>query len=270
MSEAVVRQLATIKLSDINPPALDARIDRNEEQLEELGRDILTHGQIEPIKVVRVGDRYEIVDGYCRFLASQRVNLETIEALIYPDKTMALEGVKFRANMFRQDMSPADEAVFFHQLLTKECENDIEKLARLVNKKLPYIDNRLALLAGDELVFDALRAKQITIGVAQEINRVTDAGYRRYYLTHAVQGGSTRAVVSAWVSEWFQIFGNKPAADTPTPSENVHVQTPSFDVHHCYICNKSDPRFLPQQISVHGHCLHAILDPMLANARGGE
>lgn len=270
MTEALARQTYTLPLASILPPALDARIGRDEDQLEELGRDILTNGLIEPIKVVRVEENFEIVDGFCRFLAVQRVNLTTIEAFIYPDKITALEGVKYRANMFRQEMSAADEAVMFHQLLTHECENDIERLGRLVNQKITYIDNRLALLNGDELVFDALREKKIKIGVAHEINKVTDPGYRRYYLTHAIHEGSSLAVVSGWVQEWRKLFGNTPTSTTPASELGQIVPQPSLDVHYCYICAKSDPRHLPEQISVHTHCKLAILDPMLAAARGAE
>lgn len=267
---ALARQTVHIPLESIDPPELDARIDRDPELLEELARDILRRGLIEPIKVVRTGERFEIVDGFRRYLATRSANLPTIECFVYETKELALEGVKYATGVLQEKFSPADEAIYFNQLLTHECGNDIEKLAALVGRKISYIDGRLELLNGDELVFDALREKKIKIGVAHEINKVTDPGYRRYYLTHAIHEGSSLAVVSGWVQEWRKLFGNTPTSTTPASELGQIVPQPSLDVHYCYICAKSDPRHLPEQISVHTHCKLAILDPMLAAARGAE
>lgn len=268
MTATAGRTSAILPLALIDPPQLDARIDRDPEKLEELARDILRRGLIEPIKVAQVGERYEVVDGQRRFLATRAAGLETIEAFVYPTKEAAHEGVKYAANIFREDMSPAEEAVMFHELLHTECGDDIERLAALVGKRISYIDDRLALLSGDELIFEALKERKISIGVAHALNEIPAADYRRYYLSHAIKGGATVGVVRGWVADWKSMYadrGNTP--ERPVVPSEVGASQP-IDVHYCYICRQSDTRFIPEQLSVHTHCKLATLDPMLKAFHG--
>lgn len=269
MSEPVAgRQTQIIPLAMVDRPQLDARIDRDPEKLEELARDILRRGLIEPIKVVQVGDRYEVVDGFRRFLATKSAGLASIECFVFPSRDVALEGVKYAANAYREDMSPAEEAVYFHQLFNNECEHDIERVAALVGKRVGYVSARMELLAGDELVFDALRERKIPIGVAQELNKVTAADYRRYYLEHAIRSGATVSVVTGWVQEWKTLYRDGPHAPATPAAADTPIVASHFDPHRCYCCGKNDPRFIPEQIPIHTHCKLAILDPMLAAYRG--
>jgi ParB family chromosome partitioning protein len=264
---ASARELATLPLDRIRPPALDARIDRDPEKLEELARDLLRRGQIEPIKVFLDGDVYEIIDGFRRYLASKSAGLSTIEAFVYPTRELAHEGIKYATGAYREDFSPADEAKYFYELYTNECAMDLEKVCALVGKKLPYVQDRLALLDGDELVFDALRAKKIGVTVAKELNKCGDATYRRYFLRHAIDGGATSTAVMGWVQQWRTSIGDVPAsAPSPElPSASAGVST-AFDPMRCYICGKSDHR-IPEQLSVHTSCREAILDEILGRNR---
>lgn len=266
----VPREFKELPLACLDRPALDARIERNAEQLAELSGDIARRGVILPLAVVRTGDRYEIVDGFCRFIAATNAGLAVVPCVIYPSKDVALEGVKYAANLFRQEMSPAEEAVFFNQLLTEECEGDIEKLCALVNKKVTYVDSRLALLHGDEQVFEAVRAGEIKLGVAAELNLIPAEDYRRYYLKHAVKGGSSIAVVRAWRMEWESLYNSDRPAAPDAPAASGPTVSQPYDVHYCTVCRQSDPRFIPEQISVHTHCRLAVLEKLLDAYHGGQ
>lgn len=262
---AAGRTAFAISLDMIDAPQLDARIDRDPEKLEELSRDILRRGLIEPIKVARTGERFEVVDGFRRYLATKAAGLETIECFIYETKSTALEGVKYAANIFREDMSPAEEAVMFFELYKTDCGEDIEKLAALVGKNVSYVDNRLTLLMGDALIFDALKQRQIVIGVAHALNEIPEADWRRYYLNHAIKSGATVGVVRGWVIEHKNLYGQR--VDTPQPAapDAATIFVATHDPLVCVICRKKDPRFIPEQVSVHTHCKLAVLDPILDN-----
>ena len=264
----LTRELATLPLDRVRRPQLDARIDRDPERLEELARDILRQGQIEPIKVVLDGDAYEIVDGMRRYLAMTSAGLRTIEAFVYPTKELALEGIKYATGVHQEAFSPADEAKYFYELFQNECGHDLEKVCALVGKKLPYVQKRIALLEGDELVFDALRARRIKVTVAEELNKCGDPTMRRYFLRHAMDGGATSTTVLGWVQTWRVSIGDVPQS---TPVDSPAVSSIGVAAIHdplrCHVCNKSDHR-IPVTIYVHPSCLEAILEPMLARARG--
>lgn len=269
MSTAAEREhVKAIPLALIDPPGLDARIDRDEKELEALGRDIKMNGLIEPLKLLRNGDRFELVDGYCRFLGMRMVGVNEAEAFVYPTRELALEGVKYRANAFHLAMSVGDEAVYFNQLFEHECEHDITRVAALVNKSVNYVSDRINLLTGDEKVFDALREKKIGIGVAQVLNKVEHEQYRRHYLYLAIRDGWTRSSAEYAYNDYKRAFSGVeqlPAVDVePAPAVPAGV----VDVHRCYICGRNDPARIPLQIPVHAECKYATLDPLLAHARG--
>jgi ParB/RepB/Spo0J family partition protein len=264
----VPREFKELPLTLLDPPVIDARMDRDSDRIEELASDIARRGVILPLAVVRANGRYEIIDGFCRYLASSRAQLATVPCMIYPSKDVALEGVKYAANLFRLDMTAAEEATFFHELFEHECGQDIDKVCALVNRKRSYVDARLQLILGDEEIFTAVREKKITLGVAAELNKLPAEDYRRYYLQHAIKGGATVTIVAGWVAEWKNMYERSiqpPASTAPAPDMTI-VST--YDPHRCYLCGESDPRHIPEQLSVHSHCRLAILDKLLKAYHG--
>ena len=259
----VQREFKELPLAALDRPELDARIARDPDKLEELARDIAKRGVILPLAVVRTGERYEIVDGFTRYLAATRAGLATVPCMIYPSKDVALEGVKFAANLYRLDMTPAEEAVFFNELLIGECANDFEKLCSVLGKGEAYVDNRLALLNGDEQIFHAVRENQIKLGVAAELNKIADESWRRYYLNHAIRGGATVAMVTGWVSEHRRLYESEQPAPAASPAASTPIAASTFDPMRCECCGKVDPRFIPQQIAIHTHCWHAVIEPII-------
>lgn len=258
-----------LALDLVDAPELDARITRDDNEVEALGRDIVRRGQQDPIKVYIHGDRFVAIDGWTRCVAMRRQALTHIEAFVFPTYELAHEGKKYAANIFRLAMTPADEAKMFYELYTNECGQDIEQLAALVNQKVSYVDKRLQLILGDDLVFAAVRDKQIVLGVAEELNKISMDDYRRYYLEHAIKSGATRSVVAGWVQEWRSMYENRVVVAPPAEATQGPIAVNTYDPHRCYCCGKSDPRFIPESVSIHSHCKLAILDPLIAAYHGG-
>lgn len=265
---ADAREFRELPLALLDAPALDARIDRSDEFLDALASDIARRGVLVPIIVVRVGERYEVVDGKTRWIVCNRLRLDAVPCCIYPTRDLALEGVKYAATQFHENFTPADEAIYFNQLFEHECGCDIEKVAALVNKSRNYVSARLELVQGDAAVFEALRAKTISIGVAQELNKIDDESYRHYFLRFAVKDGATVSTVRGWVQMWRQSIADHVLPNTDAaPSEPPVLIVSSFNPLRCAVCGESN-HYIPEQVPIHTHCRIAILEKLLAAYRG--
>jgi ParB/RepB/Spo0J family partition protein len=262
------RETRLVPIALIDPPALDARVRRDDEHIEELGRDIARRGQLYPAFVFVTGERFEMVEGETRRLAMRRQGLAEIECYVYPSKSLALEGVKYAGNIFRTDMSPADEAKILWELFNNECEHDIERVCALVGKSLNYVSNRIKLVDGDDLVFEAVRAGQIKLGVAELLNQIDKADFRRHYLRHAIEDGATVATVTGWLSEYRKLFQHQaPGDEHPATPPASFTPAANFNPMRCELCGRADHR-IPLQVSIHASCKEAILDDFTAQCRG--
>lgn len=269
MNDALrARELRVIPLALLDAPELDARIERDDNDIEELGRDIVRRGQIYPIHAFVKGDRFEVVEGETRCIAMRRQGLTDVEAFVYPSKSLALEGVKIAGNLFRRDMSPADEAKAFYELFMNECAQDIERVCALVGKGRGYVDARLQLVLGDDMIFAAVKDRKIKLGVAAQLNKIDKADYRRYYLHHAIESGATEAMVIKWVSDYKAQHADRPAAAEPAADAPQTIITSTYDPMQCQVCGQNDPRELPVMIAVHPSCKLRILEPMVTAWRG--
>lgn len=257
------RTFAEIPLGLIDAPALASREAMDEEKLDELARDIRAKGVLQPLLLARVDDRYEVVAGHRRLLASTRAGLATVPALVYASKTAALEGAKYSENRYREELSPAEEAIWFAELLERDCGGDVDRLCAQLGERRGYVENRLLLFQGDPKVFDALRARQIAIGVAQQLNKCRDEPYRRYLLHQAIVGGATVAVVAGWLQDWQRSLGAAPSTAADPAPASAPGPIPEMNYFTCAVCGSTDHVHLMRPINVHDYCRLAVLDKLL-------
>lgn len=264
---AIPREFKELPIGLIDAPDLPSRSAMDDAKMDELVASIRATGLIQPMNVARVGDRFEVVAGHRRRIACERAGLVVAPCIVYPSREEALDAVQFAENRHREDLSAADEAIWFAELLEKKCDGDIEKLCGLVGEKVSYIDNRLSLFHGDADVFAALQRNDIRIGVAHELNKCPDPHYRRYYLEMAVRCGATVTVVVGWLTEWRQLFGSQPAATKPVVASEPSMPEAGEHPFTCILCGEHDRVHLIRQINIHQDCKSAILDKLLARAR---
>ena len=252
----------------IDAPNLPAREKMDEDKLDELAASIRTIGLIQPLILARTGVRYEVIAGHRRLLACDRAGLIAVVAVVYPNPSAALEAIKFGENRYREDLNAADEAIWFTELLERDCGGDVDRLCAQLGEKRPYVEGRLNLFRGDVKIFEALQAERISIGIASELNKCPDEQYRRYLLHQAILGGATISVVRAWLLDWKQStahLSGEPA--TPNPM-STPAPIPQTDFFRCYVCGETNDVYLMQPVNIHGYCLRAILDKLLAAYRG--
>lgn len=257
------REFKDVPVGLIDAPALPSRELMDEVKLDELTRSIAAHGVISPLSVGRRGDRFEVVAGHRRLMASKAAGLVVVPCVVYASVGAAHEAIKFAENYYREDVNPADEAIWFSELLERDCGGDVDQLCAQLAIKRSYAEGRLLLFQGDREVFAALQAGKIGIGIAHELNRCTDEPHRRYLLDVVIKGGATKAVVTGYIQQWET--QQRYASGAPAPASGAAtlaaVQTSNYFT--CYACRGTDAVESMRPINVHTHCQLAILDKAL-------
>jgi ParB family transcriptional regulator, chromosome partitioning protein len=265
------REFRDVPLGLIDDPRLASRASMNEEKLEELARDMARNGVISPLSIGKVGDRFEVVAGHRRAMAARRAGLATVPCVVYGSVDAAHEAIKFAENRYREELNAAEEAIWFSELLERDCGGDVDRLCEQLGIKRTYAESRLLLFQGDRAIFDALQADRIGIGVAQELNRCTEDAHRKMLLHQAIVGGATKAVVNGWLTDWQR--QQRYAADASAPSSEpiAPIAPLDSDYFKCYVCTGRADVHAMRPLNVHSYCVPATLDKALEQyARRGD
>ena len=141
----------------------------NKESLEELSNSIRERGVVQPIivrKSSEFNNKYEIVAGERRWLASQNAGLNEIPAVVIEaDDIKALE-FAIVENVQRSDLNPVEEATGYKRLMD-EFGYDQDKVGKFIGKSRAHIANCLRLLSLPKDVISLIVTGKITQGHAK-------------------------------------------------------------------------------------------------------
>ncbi len=265
----VKRELLELELGLIDEPDLPSRSMMDEKLLDELTDSIRADGLIQPISVARRGDRFMVLAGHRRTIACRRIGMPRVPAVVYPEGTTQLPRVQFAENKYRENLNPADEAIWFNEKLEQDCGGDVDRLVNEIGSTRSYVEGRLLLFQGAREVFEALQEEQITIGVAHQLNKCTDHGERMRLFHHAMTGGAPVAVVTSWIADWkkeaARLAGVPQAPIVPYTSGAI----PHMNSFVCVCCGGSENVHMMTHVNVHLSCKDAILDKLITAYRGG-
>jgi ParB/RepB/Spo0J family partition protein len=252
-----------IAIALIDDPPRPMRETMDEEDLAKLAQSILEVGVIEPLVVERNGDRFTLICGHRRLIASGIAKLVCVPCIVRDRGVIDPLAVTVAENYYREDVNPAEEAAFLAELLEARCGGDIETLAAIIHHSVAYCDDRLALIRGDQTVLAELRARHINLAVARELNRVKDDGRRLVYLDAAIRGGATAAVVRRWRADG-EILGDTqmPGPAAAGTDGQAQMIAPSSALQ-CFFCGDADEQSLIEVLYLHRPCkkfLQRILD----------
>jgi len=143
----------------------------NKESLQELSDSIKERGVIQPI-IVRPeknnGNKYEIIAGERRWLASQNAGLHEVPVVILDvDDVKSLE-FAIVENVQRQDLNPVEEAMGYQKLID-DFDYNQEKLSKFIGKSRSYIANSLRLLSLPKDVLLMLENSELSAGHARSL-----------------------------------------------------------------------------------------------------
>lgn len=132
-------EISKINISDAN--VRKTKITKGE--LESLIASIKEKGVLQPVVLVRKGERYELPVGQCRLLAAKEAGLEKIPAMIYDELTpIEMRVISAIENLQRIDLSQADRAAAVYDLKRELGTN------KEVAKALGYTEGWVSFMLG--------------------------------------------------------------------------------------------------------------------------
>lgn len=244
--------LLEIPIAAIVDPQAPVRASIDEGGIQELADSIREVGLIQPIVVRASGNQYEVIAGHRRLLALRSLSWETVTCLVVVDNDAErVMAQRLHENLIRRDMTPVEEGVVYAEMF-EQC-GDLEKVAKMARRSLDVVERRIALLAGDAAVRDALHAGVIKAGVAEELNKIQDETTRRYLLRFAVEEGATVGKVRAWRLQYLSQpieTGKEPER----PAETAPPDGAGTVANTCWLCGSQEDQHDLRVRMVHQSC----------------
>jgi ParB family chromosome partitioning protein len=137
--------LVELPLSKIQRDENQPRKEFSEESLKTLSESIKQHGVLQPIVVVKTGEKYTIVAGERRYRASKLANLETIPAIIRTLDAQTRMETSIIENAQREDLNAIEMATAYAKLKA-QFNMTPAQIAERVSKSESSVINTMRLL----------------------------------------------------------------------------------------------------------------------------
>jgi ParB family transcriptional regulator, chromosome partitioning protein len=135
-----------IALDQIERNPFQTRTQFDEVKLNELAQSIAASGVVQPIVVRALGkDRYQLITGERRWLASRKVNKATIPAIVRQVSDEQAMEMTIVENLQRADLNPMEQARAY-QRLSQDFKMTQEQMATRTGKERASVANFLRLL----------------------------------------------------------------------------------------------------------------------------
>ena len=169
--------LNKLQITDLVRNKLQPRKNFDKENLEELTNSIRERGVIQPIVVRNSADnknKYEIIAGERRWLASQNAGLHEVPVVI--TEASDLKSLEFAIveNVQRHDLNAIEEANGYQRLID-DFGYDHEKVAKFIGKSRSHISNCLRLLTLPKEVIHLIEKNSLSQGHAKVLVGLTNA-----------------------------------------------------------------------------------------------
>ena len=164
-------------ITDLVRNKLQPRKNFDKESLEGLTNSIKERGLIQPIIVRKSEDnenKYEIIAGERRWLASQNAGLHEVPVVI--TEASDLKSLEFAIveNVQRHDLNSIEEANGYQRLID-DFGYDHEKVAKFIGKSRSHISNCLRLLTLPKEVIHLIEKNSLSQGHAKVLVGLTNA-----------------------------------------------------------------------------------------------
>jgi ParB family chromosome partitioning protein len=153
---------------------LDDGGDEDETSINDLANDIRTNGLINPLTVRKKNDKYEIIAGQRRFLASKIIGSKKIPCNIINVTSEKAEILSLVENVQRNPMTYGDKVNIYSKLYNI-YNKDMDKVIRTINISKTTLKKYLALneLSSDVVkLLDVKTDDKISLDVAVELTKL--------------------------------------------------------------------------------------------------
>jgi len=169
------------------------RVIFDETALNGLAASLKAVGQLDPIRVRKVGDRFVILDGERRFRASKRAGLATIAAIV--EQKELCEGEILHKQIIsecqRESLSPAERAEAFERLMKATGWTASETSSRL-GLSPATVSKHLAILKLPESIRAQIADGSIAASAAPELAAINDPAKQAELAQQLADGRLTR------------------------------------------------------------------------------
>ncbi len=167
--ESQAGQPLQVQTSAIERSPYQTRTHFDEAALNELAQSITATGVVQPI-IVRLlpGDRYQLIAGERRWLASQRAGLSTIPAVVREVSDEQAMEMTIVENLQRADLNPMEQARAYDRL-SREFKLTQEQMAQRTGKDRASVGNFLRLMKLPEPVQERVEAGELSFGHARAL-----------------------------------------------------------------------------------------------------
>lgn len=197
--DAKESSLKELPISDVIRDEEQPRKEFSEEALEALASSIKEHGVLQPIVVVKEGEKYKIVAGERRWRASKEAGLSTIPAIIRTLDTQNRLELSIIENAQREDLNAIEMATAYAKLKT-QFNLEPKEIANRVGKSESSVVNTMRLLNLPEDAKKAMVEHKLTEGVMRPLINA-DPELISKYLPLIIEEGWTARKVEKVMSE---------------------------------------------------------------------
>ena len=168
-NDAIVK----LPISEIDVNTNQPRKNFDEKAMKELADSIKVHGVIQPIIVVKRGERYMIIAGERRYRASKMVGLDIIPAIVKNYTESEIAEVSLLENLQREDLNPMECARAMKKLMDDFGWTQ-EKVADRLGLSRPVVSNTVRLLNLEPEVISLIEQGKISASHARSLVVVTN------------------------------------------------------------------------------------------------
>jgi ParB/RepB/Spo0J family partition protein len=187
-------------------------------ELSDLAATIRVHGILEPIGVIREGERYIGLWGQRRWMAAESAGLESVPAIVRDAPATEAEAIELRMieNLARESLRPMEQAVGLDQL-QKASGLAASEVAKRVGITPAAFTKSLSLLQLPEPIRQQIDQGLISPAAGYELARVQDPKLRAELAAQVAAGTLTRDALSG------KIRATKKSGDVAAESKRSRV-----------------------------------------------